>query len=156
MEPLFVCIVTDRVQKGDQKSGGRQKPRWIDGQDSSAGRCVGQPCALPSYAREARETTGVAALFDGLRFGVLPGDKANDADWLRRDLLQCGAETVVPLRVKRLTPADYDEEKYKWRHLIENFFQRLKKFRGIAIRSCKTDSSFEVFIYLAVFVLHTL
>jgi hypothetical protein len=60
------------------------------------------------------ETTGVAALLEGLSFGVLLGDKAYDADWLRRDLLQCGAETVVPPRVKRLTPADYDEEKYKW------------------------------------------
>jgi len=101
------------------------------------------------------ETTGVAALLDGFSFGALLGDKAYDADWLRNDLLQRGAEAVIPPRAKRLNPADYDEEKYKWRHLIENFFQRLKEFRGIAMRSCKTDSSFEAFIYLAASVLRT-
>jgi transposase len=37
----------------------------------------------------------------------------------------------------------------RWRHLIENFFQGFKEFRGIAMRSCKTDSSLAVMIYLA-------
>ena len=101
------------------------------------------------------ETTGVAALLDGLNFGALLGDKAYDADWLRSDLQQRGAEAVIPPRAKRLNPANYDAEKYKWRHLVENFFQRLKEFRGIAMRSCKTDSSFAAMIYLAAAVLRT-
>jgi transposase len=33
---------------------------------------------------------------------------------------------------------------YKWRHLIENFFGKLKEFKRIAMRSDKTDSSFTV------------
>jgi transposase len=37
---------------------------------------------------------------------------------------------------------------YKWCHLIENFFQRLKEFRRIAIRYNKTDTSFAAAIYL--------
>src|ERR1039457_1006070 len=53
-EPSFVCIVTDKGQKGDSKSIDRQEPRRIDDQDPGAGRCLGQPCALPSYARTAR------------------------------------------------------------------------------------------------------
>ena len=36
-----------------------------------------------------------------------------------------------------------DEEIYKWRHLIENFFCKLKEFKRIAMRSDKTDESFE-------------
>jgi hypothetical protein len=31
---------------------------------------------------------------------------------------------------------------YKWRHLIENFFGKLKEFKRIAMRADKTDSSF--------------
>jgi hypothetical protein len=31
---------------------------------------------------------------------------------------------------------------YKWRHLIESFFGRLKEFKRIAMRACKTDQSF--------------
>jgi len=101
------------------------------------------------------ETTGMAALLDGFSFGALLGDKAYDADWLRNDLQQRGVEAVIPPRAKRLNPANYDKEKYKWRHLVENFFQRLKEFRGIAMRSCKTDSSFAAFIYLVAAVLRT-
>jgi transposase len=101
------------------------------------------------------ETTGVPVLLEGLNFSALLGDKAYDADWLRDDLRQRGAEVVIPPRAKRLKPADYDHEKYKWRHLIENFFQRLKEFRGIATRFCKTDSSFAAMIYLAAAILRS-
>jgi transposase len=37
---------------------------------------------------------------------------------------------------------------YKWRHLIENFFCKLREFKRIAMRACKTDKSFEALIYL--------
>jgi transposase len=97
----------------------------------------------------------VAALLDGLNFRALLGDNAYDADWLRRDLRQRGVESVIPPRAKRLNPANYDAEKYKWRRLVENFFQRLKEFRGIAMRSFKTDSSFAAMICLAAAVLRT-
>ena len=101
------------------------------------------------------ETTGVAVLLEGLKFDALLGDKAYDADWLRKDLQQRGAEAVIPPRAKRLHPATYDADKYKWRHLVENFFQRLKEFRGLATRSCKTDSSFAAMICLVATVLRT-
>ena len=97
----------------------------------------------------------MAALLEGLSFDALLGDKAYDADWLRSDLQQRGVEAVIPPRAKRLNPATYDAEKYKWRHLVENFFQRLKEFRGIAMRSCKTDSSFAAMIYIAAAVIRT-
>ena len=101
------------------------------------------------------ETTGVATLLVGLNFGALLGDKAYDADWLRGDLQQRGVEAVIPPRAKRLNPATYDAEKYKWRHLVENFFQKLKEFRGLAMRACKTDTRFAAMIYLAAAVIRT-
>ena len=42
---------------------------------------------------------------------------------------------------------------YKWRHLIENFFQRLKEFRRIATRYDKTDASYAGAIYLVAALL---
>jgi transposase len=101
------------------------------------------------------ETIGVAALIDGLNFGALLGDKAYDADWLRKNLQQLGIEAVIPPRAKRLNPATYDPEKYKWRHLIENFFQKLKEFKRIAMRACKTDTSFAAMIYIAAAVIRS-
>ena len=55
---------------------------------------------------------------------------------------------VIPPRKNRKHPAGYDKEMYKWRHLVENFFQKVKDYRGIATRYCKTDSSFTAFISL--------
>jgi transposase len=44
---------------------------------------------------------------------------------------------------------------YKWRHLIENFFCKLKEFKRIAMRACKTDQSFSAMIYLAAAVINS-
>jgi transposase len=38
---------------------------------------------------------------------------------------------------------------YKWRHLIENLFCKLKEFRRIATRYEKTDESYSAMIHLA-------
>jgi len=45
---------------------------------------------------------------------------------------------------RRVTPAR-QAAMYKWQHLIENFFGRIQKNRGIAMRSCKTDTSYIAF-----------
>ncbi|WP_369126990.1 transposase [Paracoccus liaowanqingii] len=37
--------------------------------------------------------------------------------------------------------------------LIENFFGKLKEYRGIAMRCCKTDESFSAFIAIAATVI---
>ena len=99
------------------------------------------------------ETTGVAALMEGIDCGAFLGDKAYDADWLREDLARRGIEAVIPARKGRKSPAPHDEEKYKWRHLVENFFQKLKEFKRIATRVCKTDESFSAMIHIAATVI---
>ena len=44
---------------------------------------------------------------------------------------------------------------YKWRHLIENFFGKLKEFKRIAMRSDKTDTSFAAMIHLEAAVINS-
>ena len=48
-----------------------------------------------------------------------------------------------------------DAEIYKWRHLIENFFGKLKEFKGIAMRACKTDTSFEAMIHICSAIINS-
>jgi len=55
---------------------------------------------------------------------------------------------VIPSKADRKTSIPHDVEMYKWRHLIENFFQRLKEFRRTATRYDKTDTSFAAMIHL--------
>jgi len=49
---------------------------------------------------------------------------------------------VIPPKANRRLQRDYDVEVYKWRHLVENYFAKIKEFRGIATRYDKTDSSY--------------
>ena len=75
-------------------------------------------------------------------FGALLADKAFDADWLVKDLTGRGSKVVIPPRSNRKAPREYDKEMYKWRHLVENFFCKLKEFKKAAMRAEKTDTSF--------------
>lgn len=60
---------------------------------------------------------------------------------------------VIPPKSNRRFPAEFDRDTYKWRHLIENFFQKLKEFRRIAMRCYKSDESYRACIALAATVI---
>ncbi len=74
--------------------------------------------------------------------------KAFDSNWIIDDMNERGAKIVIFQRPSRLHPLEIDDEMYKWRHLIENHFQKLKEFRRIAMRSDKTDASYAAMICL--------
>lgn len=105
---------------------------------------------LPGQAHDLR---GTAALIEGLSCGKLLADRAFDANWLREALATAEIEAVIPPKSNRRFPAEFDSETYKWRHLIENFFGKLKEYRGVATRFCKTDESFSAFIALAATII---
>jgi transposase len=95
------------------------------------------------------DTVGVAPLIDGVEFGGLIADKAFDSDAIIAELNERGVKVVISQHPRRSRPLAIDAEIYKWRHLIENFFGKLKEFKRIALRADKTDQSFEAMIYLA-------
>ena len=81
---------------------------------------------------------------------MLIADKAFDADERVIDLLAAQNKTVViPPKANRKVSRDYDRDIYKARHLIENFFAKLKLFRAIATRYDKTACNFLAAVYLA-------
>jgi len=92
------------------------------------------------------DTVGVAPLLDGIEFEALIADKAFDSNAIVGDLDARGAKVVISQHPRRTSPRMIDEEMYKWRHLIENFFGKLKEFKRIAMRADKTDQSFAAFI----------
>lgn len=101
------------------------------------------------------DTVGVAGLIEKVEFGALIADKAFDANWIIETLNERGAKIVISQRPQRLKPLYIDTEMYKWRHLIENFFCKLKEFKRIAMRADKTDDSFSAMIYLAAAVINS-
>lgn len=74
--------------------------------------------------------------------GFLIADKGYDANSFRRSLREAGARPVIPGRSNRKRPIEYDMERYRDRHLIENDFCRLKDFRRIATRYDKLSRNF--------------
>jgi transposase len=70
-------------------------------------------------------------------------------NWIRTELNERGAIAVIPPKADRASRIPCDFEMYKWRHLVENFFQKIKEFRRIATRYDKTDTSFAAAIHLA-------
>jgi transposase len=101
------------------------------------------------------DTVGVAPLIDGLSFGALIADKAFDSNTIIADLNDRGAKIVISQHPRRTKPLPLDPEMYKWRHLIENFFCKLKEFKRIALRADKTDESFSAIIHLAAAVINS-
>lgn len=101
------------------------------------------------------DTVGVEPLIDGVQFGAMIADKAFDSDWIIADLNQRGAKVVISQHPRRAKPLKIDLEVYKWRHLIENFFCKLKDFKRIAMRCDKTDQSFSAMIYLAAAIINS-
>lgn len=101
------------------------------------------------------DTVGVAPLIEGVAFGALIADKAFDSNAIVADLNERGAKVVISQHPRRAQPLKIDEEMYKWRHLIENFFCKLKEFKRIAMRSDKTDQSFTAMICLVAAVINS-
>lgn len=101
------------------------------------------------------DTVGVPPLIEGADFDALIADKAFDSNAILAELDARGATAVIAQHPRRAIPRDLDKEVYKWRHLIENFFCKLKEFKRIAMRSDKTDLSFASMIHIAAAVIHS-
>ena len=79
---------------------------------------------------QAHDMKGGAPLIRDVSFGALLADKAFDADRLLQDLDERGASAVIPPKSNRKVQRDYDTHMYKWKHLVENYFAKIKQFRG--------------------------
>jgi len=101
------------------------------------------------------DTVGVEPLLNGIEFEGLIADKAFDSQSIIAALNARGAKIVISQHPRRAQPLKIDHDIYKWRHLIENFFGKLKEFKRIAMRADKTDASFSAMIYLTAAVINS-
>jgi transposase len=104
---------------------------------------------------QRHDTIGVAPLIEGIAFGALIADKAFDANWIIQAMDERGAAVVISPHPKRREPREIDRDLYTGRHLVENFFGKLKEFKRIAMRADKTDQSFAALIYLCAAVINS-
>ena len=102
---------------------------------------------------QRNDMVAVQPLIKDMTFCALLADKAFDADWLRAELGEGGAQAVIPPHRHRKKKIDFDRMMYRWRHLIESYFAKIKEFRGIATRYDKTDVSFKANINIAAAII---
>ena len=82
------------------------------------------------------------SLIEGIEAEALLADRAFDVDAIIEQAVSRGMQVVIPPKKNRVKQREYDRELYKLRHLIENAFLHLKRWRGIATRYAKNTASF--------------
>ena len=111
---------------------------------------MGNPTGFALSPGQAHDLDGADALLPGLEADTLIADKAFDAEErVLGPLARAGKTAVIPPKANRKNPRAYDKDLYEARHLIENFFAKLKQFRAIATRYDKTACNFLGAIHLA-------
>jgi len=87
---------------------------------------LGNPLRLLLTEGQASEYGQADALIDGFQADYVLADKGYDSDHFVGIILENGAIPVIPSRMNRKEPRDYDKELYKERNLVERLFQKLK------------------------------
>ena len=82
------------------------------------------------------------SLIDGILAEYLLADRAYDSNVILEYAAKAGMQVVIPPKRNRKEQREYDEYLYKLRHLVENTFLHLKRWRGIATRYAKNTDSF--------------
>ena len=81
---------------------------------------------------------------------TLIGDKAYDSSTLRQTAVTKGIKTCIPARTNRTTTVPFSATRYRRRHRVENFFERIKRYRRVATRYDKLAETFLGFVCLAI------
>lgn len=110
----------------------------------------GLPIAIKLSEGQAHDGKSAADMLDGLGDGqILLADRAYDSDALRAMLKARGAwANIKPMPNRRNIPA-FSAFLYRYRNLVERFFNKLKHFRAIATRYDKHDANYLALIKLA-------
>ena len=102
----------------------------------------GLPVRILVTAGTTADCKQATALIDGFTAEYLLADRGYDTNKLIENASQAGMKIVIPPKKNRKHQREYDKHLYKVRHLVENAFLHLKRWRGIATRYAKTTASF--------------
>ena len=110
----------------------------------------GLPITLKLSEGQAHDGKSAADMLDDLGDGqILLADAAYDRDALRATLAARGAWANIKLMPQRKTRPAFSTLYYRYRNLVERFFNKLKHFRAIATRYEKHDANYLALVKLA-------
>lgn len=103
---------------------------------------VGKPIKFILTGGNRNDITQAENLVEGMSNTTVLADKGYDSDQYVTALQNQGCKAVIPSRVSAKTPRELNKELYKKRHLIENFFSKIKWYRRVFSRYEKTRAAF--------------
>ncbi len=108
----------------------------------------GKPVRAKLTAGTIADCSQAIPLLEGLDAKVLLADKGYDTNTILEYTKEHGITAVIPPKCNRTVQRESDKDLYKLRHLVENAFLYLKRWRGIATRYAKNASSFLAAIHI--------
>jgi transposase len=110
----------------------------------------GLPILLKLTEGQAHDGRSAADMLDGLGRGqILLADRAYDSDALRARLKRQGAWGNIKPMPGRVNIPSFSAYLYRFRNLVERFFNRLKHFRAVATRFEKHDANYLALVKIA-------
>jgi transposase len=110
----------------------------------------GMPIALKLTEGQAHDGRSAADMLDGIQAGqILLADRAYDSNALRERMNNRGAWANIRPMPHRLDPPVFSPFLYRYRNLVERFFNRLKHYRAIATRYEKRAAYYLAAVKLA-------
>ena len=113
----------------------------------------GTPASLFLSAGNEADISHAQTVVRHVPASALVGDKGYDSDAFRDWLRAEGITPCIPPRSNRKSPERYSRQSYRRRHLVENFFERIKNFRRVATRYDKLALTYMGFVHLGVALL---
>ncbi len=124
------------------KSGHVQDKRELNTKIHLAVDAHGMPIRILITEGTRADCKEAVHLIEGISTQVLLADRGYDTNDLLAHAVSAGMETVIPPKKNRREQRKYDKYLYKLRHLVENGFLVLKRWRGIATLYTKTSDAF--------------
>jgi transposase len=110
----------------------------------------GLPVTLKLTAGQAHDGRSAADMLDSVAAGqTLIADRAYDSDAMRQTLAARGAWANVKPMPGRVNIPPFSPYLYRFRNLVERFFNKLKHFRAVATRFEKHDANYLALVKLA-------
>ena len=113
---------------------------------------AGRPLRVIITAGTINDCTKADELTKGIEHEALLGDRAFDTNEIVNRAIEAGVEVVIPPKANRTIQREYDKSIYRYRHIVENIFEVLKRWRGIATRYAKHSKSFLAAVQFACIV----
>lgn len=109
---------------------------------------LGNPLRFLLTGGECHDLSQAQALTEGYRPECLIADKGYDADAWIATLSARGIQSVIPARQCRTKKREYDRHRYRERHLVECFINKIKHYRRVFSRFEKLSKIYLGFLAL--------